>query len=613
LIAKLAGVAPFDAWRALSGLIAPLSVLGAAAFGFLVGGPAAAGVGAWALLFTYGGSLATGFLREAVLATKLADQLALAAATAVIADLARGAPGDPPRPRVPPGVPAPVGPSRFRGTRRAAVGLALGAVACHVFSALQFALAFTALGLGLVIRDRGFSRPVRRLAVTGALIAVACLPYLLWRAGTAYAPANPLHTEPQGLLTLWDGVRVVRSGVLWDWMGKSWVLFPLAWWALWRHGRWNPAVLYLLTTSLAVALVIFDPPVVKLLQPRLGSLRMVGMVPLAGLLAWLVPGLLRRAARGARRSRTVAGLGLAVMALLLAPVALDALFVLLRPSRIAAAEAGRSPARWRSSLEWLDRVPPAGQVVLSDPGTSYAVPMFTRHFVVTLLDQHSSPNDARAVERILDARDALDPWGPWERARDVVARYRVTLVVLNGRFVEIPPFDYWAPSPGWFQAERARLDGEPGAFERLADEGDFVVYRVHAAALAIPPTPRSRAASGSISPRSRASDSRPASRARATRCAVWQSGGRLSRCGAAPTGWRCGSTARCPEGSPRPGPCPSRRASCSSSSRARAIASAPIICPPRASTASICGGRAKWSGTASSWRSRTMPPTAPTG
>ena len=51
--------------------------------------------------------------------------------------------------------------------------------------------------------------------------------------------------------------------------------------------RENPAVLYLLTTPLIVALVIFDPPVVALLEPRIGYLlmRMIWMVPLAALLA----------------------------------------------------------------------------------------------------------------------------------------------------------------------------------------------------------------------------------------------------------------------------------------------------------------------------------------
>ncbi|HEY6867880.1 MAG TPA: hypothetical protein VI792_11525, partial [Candidatus Eisenbacteria bacterium] len=95
LIARLAAADPYDAWRGLSAVIAPLFALNAAALGFLIGGPVAAAVAAWALVLTYGGSLAFGYLREAVLATKLADQLALATAVAVLAALAAPAAGAP--------------------------------------------------------------------------------------------------------------------------------------------------------------------------------------------------------------------------------------------------------------------------------------------------------------------------------------------------------------------------------------------------------------------------------------------------------------------------------------------------------------------------------------
>jgi len=473
LITRLAEVDPFDAWRALSAWIAPLFTLNAAALGFLIGGPLAAAVAAWALTLTYGGTLASGFLREAVLATKLADQLALATAVAVLAELKRP---EGPLPGAAGGGPAPQ-----RGLRRAALGLAIGAVTTHLFAALQFGIVFGALGLGIVIRDRGPSRAARRLVAIVLPIAVVLLPFLLWRARSSYGPVNIIHTEPQGLLTLWDHARIVTLGTLWDWMGWPWILFPLSWWPLWRSGRSNPAVLYLLTTSLAVALVSFEPLAVAWLEPRLGYLlmRMVWLVPLPGLLAWLIPGLLARLRREGGGRRLRAALALAFVGLLLVPVFAGALWVLCRPGEFAADEAAMSPAAWRSELEWLDRELPAGQVVLSDPGTSYTVPALTRHYVVTMLDQHSSPNDAHALQRIIDARDALDPGGTWERTRAVIERYGVTLVVLNDRFVEIPPFDYWAPSPAWFRAARARLDAQPAAFEPIVDHRDFVVYRVH--------------------------------------------------------------------------------------------------------------------------------------
>jgi hypothetical protein len=49
--------------------------------------------------------------------------------------------------------------------------------------------------------------------------------------------------------------------------------------------------------------------------------------------------------------------------------------------------------------------------------------MLTRHWVTALVDQHSSPNDPHALDRILDARDALDPYASWARTAEVVRRW----------------------------------------------------------------------------------------------------------------------------------------------------------------------------------------------
>jgi hypothetical protein len=235
--------------------------------------------------------------------------------------------------------------------------------------------------------------------------------------------------------------------------------------------------------------------VVALLEPRIGYLlmRFIWMVPIGALLGWLLI-TLGRAVKGWRgRPRGWALAALAGVALMLAPWVQDAAATLLDPARFAHADRDESPLRWRDAMRWLDRELPAGQVVLSDPATSYGVPMLTRHYVATLVDQHSSPSDSFALTRILDARDALDPYATWDRTREVVRRYRATLIVINSDFPRIPPLDFWAPSPSWAAAARARLDGAPAAFERLYDEKGFTVYRIHPAALdtlSAPPLPR---------------------------------------------------------------------------------------------------------------------------
>lgn len=400
-------------------------------------------------------------MREAVFSTKLGDQLALATAVAVLADIARPT----------------------RATRLTAVGLALGTLAAHLYYVLQFAMVFAALAAGLMVADRGWSARVRRLTATAIALGLAGVPYLAWRASQSYAPVNVIHTQTQGIMWLVDHVPIVSIGVLWDWFGNAWVLFPIAALWLWREGRREPAVLYLLSTPLIVTLVIFDPPVVAVLEPRLGYLlmRMVWMVPLAALLAWMLPALVAALRRGPNRVRAAVALA-GVLAVLGEPLG-DSARVLVDPAGQAASERLQGTALWSDALDWMKTGLPEGSVVLSDPATSYSVPMHTGHFVVTLSDQHSSPNDPRALRRILDARDALDPNAAWERVRELLRLHRVDAIALNNRFIEPPQLDYWTPRPAWFAAARARFDLRAAAFEPVFDTGDFVVYRVHTAAL----------------------------------------------------------------------------------------------------------------------------------
>ncbi len=455
LIASLAKVDPASAWLQLPGVIAPLFVLNAALLGWLSAGPTGAAVFGWAQLVVLAGSMQWFPLRKAAYATFLADQLALATAIAVLADLAR--------------------PSR--AGRVAAVALGLGAIATHVFSAVQFAITLGALAVGLAARDRAWRGAASRAFGTALALGLASLPYLLWRALQSYAPVNIIHTEPQGLLTLFDSQRVVSIGVLWDWMGPLWILFPLLAWPLWRHGRRDPAALYTLTTAAGVAVVMFVPPVVALLAPRLGYLlmRMIWMVPLSALLGWTVIALARAIRRRAGPARLRAAVALGALLLFLLPTARDAAATLTDPQGFARADRESSPLRWRAAMAWMDAHLPPGQVILSDPGTSYGVPLLTRHFVATRVDQHSSPSDSLALTRILDARDALDPYSSWARTREVVERWGVSAIVVNSDFPEMPRLDYWAPSRAWAAAARERLARAPAAFERVYDSRGFTV------------------------------------------------------------------------------------------------------------------------------------------
>jgi hypothetical protein len=440
-------------------LLAALFAVTAGSLGWWLGGPLGAATAALALPLTYGGGLGTQYLGEAVFATKLADQLALSALAVMLADLE----------------------ARRRRTRLAVIAAMAGAIAVHVFGAIQFAVVFGSLALALALRDRAFSPAARRVLLTAAAGALAVAPYLAWRALQAYAPVNVIHTERQGMLELWPGTQVVSFGVLWDWLGGAWILFPLSFVAWWRAAR-RPAVLALAATTTAVTVLLFVPPVVHALEPRLGYLlmRLPWLLPSSAAVAFLVVALV--AAWRARRLVVVAGCAVTLALGLALPLgdAVHALASLGRPR----VEGPYSVLHWNDALAWMDRELPMGTVVLSDPATAYAVPMMTRHWVTLLLDQHSSPNDSLALTRILDARDALDPHADWATTRRVLRRWGATAIVLNGRIEpDGPGLDYWSATPDWYQAARARLETQPGAFERVWEQDHISIYRVRDAAL----------------------------------------------------------------------------------------------------------------------------------
>jgi hypothetical protein len=189
------------------------------------------------------------------------------------------------------------------------------------------------------------------------------------------------------------------------------------------------------------------------------------MLPTAGLIGAAVVALeARLATPGAllTRGRIIAFAAALLLLDALLPFARDTALTITSPGRFAAVEREMSPLAWRADLQWMAEHIEPGSVVLSDPATSYAVPMLSGLYVVSLVDQHSSPNDPDALRRLLDARDALDPYATWERTRSVIRRYGVDAIALNGRFASAPRFNYWAPSRDWYRAARARLDHPPG-------------------------------------------------------------------------------------------------------------------------------------------------------
>jgi glycosyltransferase involved in cell wall biosynthesis len=102
-------------------------------------------------------------------------------------------------------------------------------------------------------------------------------------------------------------------------------------------------------------------------------------------------------------------------------------------------------------------------------------------FPMALLDQHSSPNDPKGLEPILDARDVLSPFGD-ARTLAILREYGVDYVVLNQRNERPTSFDYWTLQPAIYGAMKAKFDAHPQWFHLAWQAPKIWVHEVTAAA-----------------------------------------------------------------------------------------------------------------------------------
>ena len=140
-------------------------------------------------------------------------------------------------------------------------------------------------------------------------------------------------------------------------------------------------------------------------------------------------------------------------------------------------EALVSPLPWRTGIEALAARLPARAVVLTDPVTGYAVlPALSGLKATAVLDQHSSPNDSLAIERIVQARDVLSPAVPPRRRQGSRGPAGPAYVLVNGRFTE-PTLSLYMTMDPRALAERQREFSGSAAWAEVAREDGFVVYR----------------------------------------------------------------------------------------------------------------------------------------
>jgi hypothetical protein len=305
-----------------------------------------------------------------------------------------------------------------------------------------------------------------------------------WRA--IGAPLNEIHAHRQGMLVLSDRFAMVdpaelisRAGlVLFFALLMAPVYFLVA-------PRVRRSLVFTLT--IVPMLLVLNPLLAPLLERRFGYLhyRMLDAAPLMFFCALVVVGLVRHLVRGgplrsglARRAGALVGL-----AIFLYYPALASTHQLASGVERIVKRGGGLPSSYRILMETLERTIPDHSVIVSDPLTSYVVSAYTDHFVVVTLDQHGSPTDRAALDRLRAVRDVMSPAVPLAESFPWLGRSKADYVLLNTNLPAGADFFGTVLTEGLpLSVEKFRSC--PRALRETLDQDGFILFAVRRDSLA---------------------------------------------------------------------------------------------------------------------------------
>jgi hypothetical protein len=235
---------------------------------------------------------------------------------------------------------------------------------------------------------------------------------------------NMIHTHMQGMMEVGAGLRMLDPAELIAGMGLPFIFafLLIPFYPVISSGYKRSKLVWLLFSVPAV--LVLNPLTGTLLDKAAGYMhfRLLYAAPAMVYLAIAIFGAGRGALTGSwkagekgpgwKRSAAVRLAGLAVF-LIFAAFFLRP-YARIFPDRAARAfGGGRSGhALYGENVAGFLSGLPEGSVIAADPVTGYTVSAFTDHFVTVTLDQHCSPADTSAVDRVRRSRDIFSPASP---------------------------------------------------------------------------------------------------------------------------------------------------------------------------------------------------------
>jgi len=305
------------------------------------------------------------------------------------------------------------------------------------------------------------------------------IPYLLMRYIRDYHPNNEIHTHMQGILYFSKSLYVINPIVFFEASGYLGITSLACIFLFTKDQKKEIPLRLLIHTLIAEYVLVFNPLWFPFLAKKLSYLliRFEFSVPAMLLPSFLIFSLISGHIRIRKNRVKLIAQWLLVLALVFASIFTISKKRAYSPKRLLA-EKSSGALGMVDLFDFINNKLKENNVFASDPLTSYSIPAFTDQFVVCPFDQHSTPNDSTAFERIAECRLLYDPYSSIEEIINIMKKYQARYLVINGRIPQNIQTMFWKPNRKTALAAIERFKKNDSIFRLIYEADDLALFEL---------------------------------------------------------------------------------------------------------------------------------------
>ncbi len=357
--------------------------------------------------------------------------------------------------------------------------LGYGIATVHISVFFRFFVSISAFLLFMLLLKRSGKSTIKAIIKLAVLTLIISAVFLIVKYRLSYSIHNPYDRNLRHVLIFFRNFYIADPLYVLEQIGRPGILAFLITPFLYRYSTKNDRILFLFSNMVIAPLIIFNPLVV----PPLGEFITTGLVrriirvaPYIAVLAFFIYRSAGSLIAGGSWKQRLKGIPLlAILIPVLFPYFIYN-YHYYRPA-VLRGEPGKTPLRWRDTLDFLEEKIDKPSVILSDPWTSYSIPAFTRHYVTAVPVGHSSPRDAQNIAKIREVMKALNPHTDMKNTLPILNRRKVDYILLNHTFEHSLHKYNWSVNPSLFDRTRRKFERYPEMFRLIHREDETFLYK----------------------------------------------------------------------------------------------------------------------------------------